>query len=219
MMLIKKVYRHAKEAIWSRAHTRLCKKYRARFHNQDVSIISMNCIGGILYHDLGIQFQSPTINLFMRAKDYIKFCENLEHYLSIDKLIECCDPQIVEDRDYPIAWLGSEGDILLYLVHYRTVAEAEKKWKERNKRINWNNIVIICTDREGMTEELKDRFEGLPYNKVMFTNRPDAHHNSCFYIKGYEEEESVGIVTEHKGFKGYRPIDQYDWVVFLNNEM
>ena len=49
-------------------------------------------------------------------------------------------------------------NLTLYLVHYSSVEEGEKKWNERKQRINWDNIAIIDTDREGMTEELKDRF-------------------------------------------------------------
>ncbi|MGZ1316735.1 DUF1919 domain-containing protein [Lactobacillus delbrueckii subsp. bulgaricus] len=28
---------------------------------------------GVIYHDLGLQFKSPTINLWFKPKDYIKF--------------------------------------------------------------------------------------------------------------------------------------------------
>ena len=89
--------------------------------------------------------------------------------MSIEKLVECHDEEIIEDRSYPVAYLG---DLTLFLVHYHSIEEAQKKWDERKRRINWENIVIINTDREGMTEELKGRFEKLPYRKVMFVNSP-----------------------------------------------
>ena len=153
--------------------------------------------------------------MFFDARDFIKLCENLEHYLSIDELVECTDPAVIGNRDYPVAYLG---DLKIYLVHYPTVAEAQKKWNERKKRINWDNIVIMDTDRDGMTDELKDRFEKLPYRKVMFVHQPDKKHASTFYIKGYEDQECVGIVTDHEGWGGERPIDQFDYVGFLNGE-
>ena len=108
------------------------------------------------------------------------------------------------------------GDILLYLVHYHTVEEAQQKWNSRKKRINWEKIVIFNNDREGMTVALKERFEALPYKKVMFTCQPDDSHPSCYYLHGYEKEECVGIITDGKGWFGKRPIDQFDWVKFLN---
>ena len=211
--MIRKILNHIREHVWQIIHERLCIRYRAQFTNHDVSIISMNCIGGILYHDLGIQFRSPTVNLFMRAEDFVKFCENLGYYLSIDEMKECKDPSIIEGRQYPIAFLG---DLTLFLVHYQTVKQAQEKWNDRKRRIDWNNIVILNTDREGMTEALMDRFEVLPYKKVVFVHREDREHPSAVYIKGYENQQSVGIITEHKGWRGLRPIDQFDWLSFLN---
>ena len=174
----------------------------------------MNCTGGILYHDLGLQFASPTVNMYMRAEDFIKFCENLEHYLSVDKMIECQDIEIVGDRKYPIAKLD---DILLFLVHYKSVEEAQRKWNERKRRINYDKIVILNNDREGMTQQLMERFERLPYKKVMFVHKPTERDSHVFhYLPGYEDEDCVGIITDPIGLTGLRPIDQFDWVKFLN---
>ena len=186
---------------------------RVKFHEKNVCILSMNCTGGILYHDLGLPFLSPTINLFFHAEDFIRFCERLDDYLKIDKLVECFDPDVVQDRPYPVAWLG---DIKLFLVHYHSVSEAQDAWNRRKKRIRKEEIVVLATDRDGMTDSLKDRFEKLPYPKVMFVHKPDPIHPSCFYLRGYEQESSVGIVTESTGWLGTRKVDQFDWVAFLN---
>ncbi len=76
---------------------------------------------------------------------------------------------------------------------------------------------MIATDRDGMTEALKDRFGHLPYPKVMFTHLPDEKHPSSFYLKGYERENSVGIITEPIGWRGKRAIDQFDYITFFNS--
>ena len=208
-----RIFKALKHFIWV-----ICKKfrdisYRRKFTNREISINSMNCTDGILYHDLRLQFLSPTINMYMRAEDFIKFCENMDYYLSIDNMEECTAPTIIGNREYPVACLG---DIYLFLVHYHSVAEAQTKWDSRKRRINKDKIVIIDTDREGMTPSLKDRFENLPYKKVMFTHHPDSEHPSCYYLKGYETQECVGII-DAKGIFGLRPIDQFDWVGFLND--
>ena len=194
---------------------RINKRNRSRFQNPDVSILSMNCIGGVLAHDLGIRFNSPTVNLYMRAEDFIRFCENLPYYLSIEKMVPCTDPELVGERNYPVAYLG---DLVLYLVHYASVEEADRKWQERKTRVRMDNLVILATDRDGMTEELKDRFEKLPYRKAMFTKKPDPAHPSCVYIPGFELEQSLGLITEPIGSWGKRAIDRFDWVAFLNGE-
>ena len=128
-------------------------------------------------------------------------------------MVECVDPAVTKGVSYPVAYLG---DILLFLVHYSSVEEAQRIWNQRKQRINWNNIAIMATDRDGMTDELKDRFERLPYRKVMLTHLPDDKHPSCFYIAGYEKDDCVGIVTDHNNWTGTRPIDQFDYVGFLN---
>ncbi len=216
MSLHKKVKDRIESCVWDIWHEKRCKEYRTQFHNPDVSIISSSCIGGILLHDLKVKFQSPTVNLYFRAADFMKFCENLNYYMAIEEMNVCTDKHIIEDRKYPIAYLG---DLLLFLVHYSSVNEAQLKWNERKRRMNWDNIVVIHTDREGMTDEIKDRFEQLPYRKVMFVHKPDTIHKSCVYIKGYEKQKQVGIITEHKGTRGRRPIDQFDWVGFLNGNV
>lgn len=194
-------------------HERANRRNRARFHNPNVSILSMNCIGGVLAHDLGIRFNSPTVNLYFRAGDFIRFCENPAYYLSLDQMTPCMDPEITGERNYPVACLD---DLVLFLVHYDSLEEANRKWQERKMRINWDNTVILATDRDGMTEELKDRFERLPYRKVMFTNKPDPDHPHCVYIPGYENEKTLGLITEPIGYTGKRTIDRFDWVAFLN---
>lgn len=209
-----KIKHHIRNTSWDFFRKIKCNRFRKRLKNPGVTIISVNCVGGILYHDLGLPFLSPTINLFMKSAEFIKFCENIDYYLNIDKFEECLDPDIKEDRKYPVALLG---DLYLYLVHYNNIKEAQEKWDRRKARVNINNIVILASDREGMNQNLVDRFEKLPYKKVLFTNLPNKYKgNNLFYIKGYENASHVGIITEKTGWGGRRPIDQFDWVSFLN---
>ncbi len=74
----------------------------------DISIISMNCIGGVLYHDCGQKFLSPTVNLFFMPSDFIKFVNNLDYYLSITQ-------NVVMGDKYPV---GILDDIKIYFMHY-----------------------------------------------------------------------------------------------------
>ena len=39
--------------------------------DSEFTIISSNCIGGVIYSDLHRKFLSPTINLFFSAKDFL----------------------------------------------------------------------------------------------------------------------------------------------------
>lgn len=53
---------------------------RLRLENSDITILSNNCIGGIIYHKLGLRFKSPTINLLIGLSDFIELVENLKKY-------------------------------------------------------------------------------------------------------------------------------------------
>ncbi|EAK5966748.1 DUF1919 domain-containing protein, partial [Campylobacter lari] len=86
-----------------------------------ISIFSNNCIAGFLYNDYNIKFYSPTINLQFTPMDFIKFCSNIDFYLSI-KLEENQDMQIAEEqfalisnvkinKQFPV---GKLGDILVF---------------------------------------------------------------------------------------------------------
>lgn len=205
---MKKIYNKVRNFCWKWCRKIKNRKLRERLTNSTVSIISNNCTGGVISHDLGLRFLSPTVNLFMDANDFVKFCENLEYYLSIENIEEKNDTT----RTYPV---GKLGDITLYFVHYKTFEDACAKWMERKKRVDLNNIRILGCDRDGMNEELMDRFELLPYPKVLFTHLP-MNKKSAYYIKGYEKEKEVGLILEGIGWTGKRIIDQFDYVTFLN---
>lgn len=185
---------------------------RARLNNENFSVISSNCNGAFILHDLGQMFNSPTVNLFFYPKDFIKLVKNLKYYmnLKLDFIKE-------EGINYPI---GSLGDLKIYFLHYTTEEEANKKWEERKQRINYDNIFIMMTDRDGCTYEDLKNFDNLEYkNKVVFTHIEYPEIKSSFYIKGYENENQVGhiheFLNENTGIKHY---DEFDYVSWFNKE-
>lgn len=60
---------------------------RLRLRNKDFSVISRDCVGGVLLHELGVRFDSPTVNLYLTSENFVKFCKYLKFYLS-EELIE-----------------------------------------------------------------------------------------------------------------------------------
>lgn len=76
---------------------------RSVLKNTDFTIFSQNCIGGIMYHDLGIQFQSPTVNMLFTPKDFIKFMKDIHYYLEQDIIF------MKTDKPYPVGKVGG-GD-------------------------------------------------------------------------------------------------------------
>lgn len=183
---------------------------RQMLRNKDFSLISENCNGGFILHDLGIRFNSPTVNLFFYPKDFIKYVKNLKYYSSL-KLEFIRKANI----NYPI---GKLDDIEIYFMHYETEELAKQKWEERTKRINYDNIFILMTDRDGCTEEDLQEFDSLPYkNKVILTHLPHENIKSCFYIKGFEDQKEIGHIYRFKNeTTGKKFYDDFDYVSWFN---
>ncbi len=136
------------------------KKLTNRIKNKDISLITFNCIGGILYNEMSLRFNSPTINMFFSAPDFIKFCTNLKYYME-KELIE----DTTADSSYPVAKID---DIKIFGLHYKSFDELKTKWDERKQRINWDNIFIIGGYRDNCTPQLVEEFGKIPFdNKIM----------------------------------------------------
>ena len=46
---------------------------RNKVKDNDLTIISNNCIAGVLYHDNDMKFNTPTINLFIKRRRFCYF--------------------------------------------------------------------------------------------------------------------------------------------------
>lgn len=65
-----------------------------------------------MLHDLGLRFNSPFVNMFIEARDYVKLLCNLDDYLAMELSF-----QKEKSVGYPIALLG---DVKLHCVHYNS---------------------------------------------------------------------------------------------------
>ncbi len=163
---------------------RVINAAKKKLPNDAVALISQNCIGGVFYHDMGLEFRSPTINLFFKAADFVKFVLDLERYLS-------CELTMAWGIDYPI---GKLDDIDVHFMHYESCEEAKAAWERRKERICWDNIVVISTDMEGFDEDVFAKWKTIPYPKVLFTvdpafaSEPDAVH--------YPKYQHLGCVPD-----------------------
>ena len=181
--------------------------------NKTPTIISNNCLGGIISHDLGIPFNSPCVNQGMIARDYIKFLNNREQYLSLTPIPLHC---FYRDTKFMMTQLG---DIICLFAHEESVEVAVAKWEKRKSRINKDNMYIFMTDALECTYEDIQNFDALPYqHKVILTHKPYPEIKSAFYMKGFENDGEVGVLSDWKpGYWKRRYIDEYDYVSFLND--
>lgn len=183
---------------------------RKKLKNKDICLISSNCNGAAILHDMKLQFNSPFVNLWIKPKDFIKMVSSLEEYLDYD--LEFTTESGI---DYPI---GVLKDIKIYFQHYKSEEEAHKKWDERKRRVNYENIYILFSDRDGCTEEDLNDFDNLAWErKTVFVNRPHKTVKSSCYIKGFEDAESVGVCTLFRSKFSYKKYyDDFDYVEWFN---
>lgn len=185
------------------------KNLKKKIKNTTFSLLSSNCIGGIIYHDLGLEFLSPTINTMIKSRDFIKFVINLEEYLTYDLKF------IKTKKNFPVAILK---DITIYFTHYESEQEALFKWNERKKRIQWDNLYIITNDRDGVTKEdvlslSKIKCKG----KIVFTSKKYDDIPYAVQIKKFAKENQVGNILKKSILSGKREFEKnFDYIYWLN---
>ncbi len=189
---------------------------RRRLSNQDFSVISSNCVGAVILHELNQRFNSPTVNMYFEPDDYIKFLKNIDHYLACDLVNLPYESSLM---GYPV---GGCDDIKLHLVHYKSVDEANKKWKERSKRVNKDNLFIIMVDRDGCTDLIRQEFDKLPYKNKAFLSYTNHDDISCNVVIPNSREstpdgdQTTDLCRFQPGFTGLRLFDEWDYVSFFN---
>lgn len=196
---------------WFREHI-INPYHRKKLKKHNVSILCNNCVGAVIAHDLGLKFLSPFVNLWLYPKDYIKFCENIQHYLNCELEFAPQNPK----TNYPVAILD---DITIYFLHYHSENEARTSWNKRKDRIDTSNIRCLLIERDGCTKDDLIRFANLPYPTASLVHKPMPEIRNAHYIRGFERENEVGNSIEYKKghYFGLRYFDDFDYVSFINN--
>ena len=184
------------------------KKHVRKLNNSDFTIFSSNCMGGIISHLLNKQFLSPTVNLRMDSKSFIKFVSNIHYYLSLPI-------NIIDNTDYPFP-VGKLDDVVILFNHYRTEEEALNKWEARKKRINWNNVFILTNDLDGVTKEDILSLKNIPCKNLMvFTHEEYPDIPYTYYVgskKRIENMMNKNLLTGLYEFERW-----FDYSKWLNN--
>ncbi|WP_301099043.1 DUF1919 domain-containing protein [Otariodibacter sp.] len=183
-------------------------KNRKRLKAKNITVLSSNCIGGFVLHDLNQKFNSPFINLYLTAKDFIQYLKHIEYYHNQSLQF------ITTEKRYPVAKLDN---LTIHFMHYHSEQEAKDKWENRTKRMSLENLFIVMTDRDGCTYQDLVEFDNLPFkHKIIFTHQPHPELKSTVYIAGFEQNGMVGDLFEYTGLNGKRYYDYFDFVDWFN---
>lgn len=186
-------------------------KLRSRLTNDNFTILSSSCAGGIIYNRLGKQFLSPTINMYFKQGDFLKFCCNLKHYISCDLQFENSP-----ENNFPVAKLD---DIYLFFNHDKTEENAAKNWNKRKARINYDNIYILMYSADYLKKEDYQKLNNVKCNnKIVLTENKNFDLDFGFYIKpnknkpfanSFLDRDKKTLTTLEKNF---------DFVEWLNHK-
>ncbi len=217
--MIKRIISFIKLGVLKCYRNSYCSIKRKRLKNLNFSLISNNCIGGVIYHDLGQQFKSPTINLLIKPDDYLVFLENLEESLSTD-IIEDVDSQ----ESYPVGIIRLKcgKDVFVHFMHYDSFDNAYKKWIERVKRVDFDNLYILFEMGFSTSEEYIRNFLSLPFkHKAAIVNKKNLKNEPCLhFLDIYNDDYVNGKILFHRsGLLTYkRYLDQFDYVEWINKK-
>ncbi len=168
-----------------------------------------------MFHDLGLKFQSPTVNLMLTQTDFVQLILHIDNYLNGEF-------EFFEDPDLtcPCAWLCAEGlpSIRITFTHYQNKEEAVRKWLERSTRINRDNLFIFLMERDGLTREQIEKVAMLKARGiVVFTARDYSDIPYTVQIKKYEIDGEVGNVLRKNYIDGSHEYEKhFDFVKWFN---
>lgn len=190
---------------------------RARIGNKHFSVISNNCWAGFLYRRFGMKYESPTAGLVIPPKDFFRFCDNLEHYLSIDVELLKIEDSVnnkffvsLEKSHKRKMILGKVEDVEICFMHYTTFEDASAKWNRRRKRVQ-DPIIIKLNDNNGLTLSGVQEFDKLKskYKTIFITCKQDfydASNATMKFLVPYRLRDQDGV-DDVKDMKVYDVVD------------
>lgn len=200
---------------------RMMKRPRERYHsfkarklkNKSISLICNNCTGGVLLHDLGLRFNTPTINIGIRnQEEFLFFVENLKYFVNAE----------IYEVDYdkyhhPAGFMKhDEKTVDVVFTHYRSFEEGRKKWQERMKRIDFNNIFILY-EGINVTDEFLERFARLSYPKAVLSKKNQLVKYNFYHGFSFYKKWKPGKILDYKSWYSVkRYLDDFDYVSFFN---
>ena len=191
------------------------KRLRKRNHNHDFSLITNDCVGGVICHDLGEQFRSPTVNLWIPNEHFFAFAKDLQYYLSCD-IVETPD----DLKPYPVGRIVPKDDrhipIELNFMHYASFEEAYAKWKERSARVNYSRLFFIWHFFDDEQTERIRAFDRWDARKLAILHETIEGVRAAEVVHCYDENPYNGKILSIIEKSGKRYLDEIDYISFLS---
>ena len=183
---------------------------RKKLITHDFSLISNTCLAGVLYKALACKMLSPTVNMIIEPKDYVKLCSGFEKYMEHDLVYSHSEWRPSTKEHYPVAKLD---DVYIHMVHYKTFDEVKDDWDRRKGRIVWNNLFFIFHDWHFQLQ--KDDIEN--FLEIKYSNKLCLLSKSFYDFKNsnsivFSKNDSLLLETQPRLIE-----DHFDFVKWINN--
>lgn len=176
--------------------------------NTQRTILCNMCLGGVISHDFGLRFNSPTVNLMIPAREFVSMLQDINQ---IDGKIE-----IKEDagKPYPVGILNEK--YVLHFIHFKTFQDAVDTWHRRSERMDKNKPYIILVETTSCSYDDLVKFDKLPYkHKIALVHRQYPEIHCSVVIDGFDGMNLHGEILSYTGLLGKRMYDQVNWKEFL----
>ena len=150
---------------------------RRRVTNRRFLLLSSTCNGGLLLHDLGMPFNTPTVNMVFHS--FEKVCAEPERYLAMEP-----EPIEVPGARCPMFRLG---DVTIEGTHYRDNEDFLTCWHRRVERFHamrqeGYEILLMTMESNLSEKDGMETFLKAPYRKLCFTRDPHRTGPEFAYI-------------------------------------
>ena len=211
--IINSIKWHAVVDVREMLNTLFSKRRRAGLAGDGFTIISNNCWAGHVYRYFGLPYNTPTIGLYIWPECYLQLLSDLKTYMGLPLTFigweESMHPDILQRRGETDKPIGRLGDVEIVFLHYESEEEVLGKWTRRVQRIDWNHILVKCSQQNGMTWSQVEQFDRLPYDdKIIFVPiSTDTIKSAVWYKNSAGKDE---VEDDILSFRKY--VDLTSWI-------
>lgn len=152
------------------------------------TILCNSCIGGQIYDAIDRTLLTPTVNVGIEPRDFLRLCKKPNHYLSID----------AEELHW-VRSFGNPGreyddlctridDIEVIFAHTDSSEGVLERWNYMRKKVNWDRVIFLLTEQptqDNIPFDVLNTFFSLKGEKLFINNHS--------FISGGADYESVYI--------------------------
>lgn len=139
-----------------------------RISQNNISVISNNCLAGLLYKYTNIKYETPTVGLYFIGDAYKEFVGILisgsireSHYSNIKP--DC----LIFDLNFnALVYFFNEKPMIVFL-HYTNATNAINSWNDRLDRIKGKQYIFLFSVRDGVSVDDYLSIKELDNRKIL----------------------------------------------------